>query len=234
MTSSPKPRISARIAAIAESATLAVDGKAKALKAAVIATDWGKGTEPEVKEAFEKAVSDLRAAGVQTEDAKFPDYPASEVSGLLIGIEALTAFEPFLKDGRAKQLKDDLAWRQWDVSAPVTGADAMKAWRMRYELQGIMDDFFREYDVVVTPNFKSVAPSVDRDLNETLAYADPAGAIGVACGLPALALPTGAGRDQLPVSLQLLGAPYDEATLLDLGDVFQGRTAHHRRHPSIG
>ena len=34
MTSSPKPRISARIAAIAESATLAVDGKAKALKAA--------------------------------------------------------------------------------------------------------------------------------------------------------------------------------------------------------
>jgi len=33
-TSSPRPRVSARIAAIAESATLAVDGKAKALKAA--------------------------------------------------------------------------------------------------------------------------------------------------------------------------------------------------------
>jgi len=34
MTSTPKSRVSARIAAIAESATLAVDAKAKALKAA--------------------------------------------------------------------------------------------------------------------------------------------------------------------------------------------------------
>ena len=203
------------------------------LKAAYIPTDWGKGTEPEVKAAFEAGVATLKAAGLQMEEAKFPDYPASEVSGLLITVEAMTAFEPFLRDGRAKLLVDELAWRQPAIAEVITGADTMKLWRMRLELQAIVAEFYSKYDVVVTPNFKSVAPPVAGDLNETLPYADPAGAIGVACGLPAIALPAGAAAHGLPASFQIMGAPFSEATLLDLGDLFQGRTAHHRAHAKI-
>ena len=203
------------------------------IKAAYIPTDWGKGTEPEVKAAFEAGVATLKAAGLQMEEAKFPEYPASEVSGLLIGIEALTAFEPFLQDGRAKLLVDDLAWRQPAVAEPITGADAMKLWRMRLELQGIVAEFYAKYDVVVTPNFKSVSPPVDVDLNVSLPYADPAGAIGVGCGLPAIALPAGPATHGLPASFQIMGAPFSEATLLDLGDLYQERTKHHRAHPKL-
>ena len=66
----------------------------RSLKAAVIPTEWGAGTEPEARAAFDAGVKELEAAGLSVHDAKFPDYPASEVSGLLIGIEALTAFDP--------------------------------------------------------------------------------------------------------------------------------------------
>ncbi len=203
------------------------------LKAALIPLDWSKWGEPESKQAFDDAVQVLRASGLDLRDAEFPEYPASEVSGLLITVEALAAFEPFFKDGRVRQLVDDMAWKQWEIAEPITGADVMKAQRMRYELQDVVDRFFAQYDVVVTPNFRSVAPPVDKDLNESLAYPDPAGAIGVACGLPALALPMGAGRDGLPVSFQLLGAPWSESLLLDLGDKYQDATKHHLAHPKL-
>jgi len=203
------------------------------LRAALVPLDWSKTGEPEAKAAFDAAVAALRAAGLALEEAALPDFPAGEVSGLLITVEALAAFEPFLDDGRAKQLVDDLAWKQREIGAPITGADAMKAQRMRFELQGRMDEFFAKYDVIVTPNFKSVAPPVAMDLNAALPYGDPVGAIGGACGLPSLALPAGAGRDGLPVGFQLVGAPFSEALLLDLGEAFQRATHHHRAHPAL-
>jgi aspartyl-tRNA(Asn)/glutamyl-tRNA(Gln) amidotransferase subunit A len=204
------------------------------LRAALVSLDWSKTGEPEAKRAFDEAAGVLRGLGLALEETPLPDYPAGEVSGLLITVEALAAFEPFILDGRVKQLVDDMAWKQWELASPITGADAMKAQRMRYELQGKMDEFFSKYDVIVTPNFKSVAPPVTMDLNAALPYGDPAGAIGVACGLPAIALPAGFGRDRLPVSFQVMGAPFSEATLLDLGDAYQRATRHHLEHPAIG
>lgn len=203
------------------------------LRAAVIPLEWGKGTEPECRAAFQAAVAELRAAGLVVEEAKLPEYPASEVAGLLITVEALASFEPFLADGRAKLLHDAMAWRQAEVAEVITGADVMKAWRMRSELQTITAAFFDRYDVILAPNFQSVAPPVDRDLYDTLPYSDPVGAIGNACGLPALALPCGAGANGLPVGFQIMGAPFDEATLLDLGDLYQSRTKHHLARPSL-
>lgn len=203
------------------------------LRAAVVALDWSKTGEPEAKQAFDAAVGVLRAAGLTAEEAALPEYPAGEVAGLLITVEALAAFEPFLRDGRVRQLVDDLAWKQPELAAAITGADVMKAQRMRYELQGRMDEFFAKYDVIVTPNFKSVAPPVTVDLNAALPYGDPVGAIGAACGLPSLALPSGFGRDRLPVGFQLVGPPFSEALLLDLGEAYQRATKHHLEHPAL-
>ncbi len=203
------------------------------LKAAIIPLEWGVGTEPECRTAFEAALSELRSAGLAMEVATLPEYPASEVSGLLITVEALASFEPFLKDGRAKQLHDDMAWRQAEVASVITGADVMKAWRMRAELQHKTAEFFGRYDVILSPNFQSVAPPVDRNLYETLPYSDPVGAIGNGCGLPAIALPCGSGAHGLPVGFQIMGAPFEEATLLDLAELYQGRTSHHRATPRL-
>jgi aspartyl-tRNA(Asn)/glutamyl-tRNA(Gln) amidotransferase subunit A len=216
-----------------ERVDLAAAKPLSSLRAALVPLDWSKSGEPEVKAAFDAAVAALRGAGLKLEETKLPDYPASEVSGTLITVEALAAFEPFLDDGRVKQLKDKMARHQREIAAPITGADTMKAWRMRRELQEIVAKFFGEWEVIVTPNFKSVAPRVTDDLNAALAYADPAGAIGVGCGLPALALPTGFGKAHLPASLQVMGAPYSEATLLAIGDAFQKATRHHTEHAIV-
>jgi len=159
--------------------------------------------------------------------------PAAEVSGLLIGMEALAAFDPFLADGRVKQLVDDMAPRQLELGQLVTGPDTTKALRIRDAVQREVREFFQRFDVIVTPNFMSIAPPVEQDLNEALPYGDPVGALAAACGLPGLAMPTGTGRAGMPVSFQIVAAPFEDATLLDLGDLYQSRTRHHRAHPAI-
>lgn len=204
------------------------------LRGAIVEMDFSvKGAEPEVKQAFDRAVSELSTAGLALEPAKLPEFPASEVAGVLITAEALSTFENFYRDGRVRKLKDAYAPWQPEINRAMTGADVVKAWRMRRVLQQKMAEFFGRYDFIVTPNFLSVAPPIGRDLYDTLPYADPVGAVGNACGLPAIALPCGFGRDHLPAGFQIVAAPWDEALLLDLGELYQSRTAFHRERPPI-
>ena len=204
------------------------------LKAALVPLDFTvKGAEPEVKAAFDAAVAELRAAGLPLEEATLPALPASELAGIIIADEALSAFERFYQDGSVKRLRDPYAPYQPEINTAVTGADLVKAWRIRRALQEKMAEFFDTYDVIVTPNFMSVAPRVEDDLTQTLPYADPVGAIGNACGLPALALPCGFGRDHLPAGFQIMGPPFSEALLLDLGEVYQRRTSWHLERPAL-
>jgi aspartyl-tRNA(Asn)/glutamyl-tRNA(Gln) amidotransferase subunit A len=206
--------------------------KARGLRAALIRPDFSqKGAEPAVSEAFERAVEELRAMGMTLVEAKLPDFPASEIAGFLIGAEAVSNFEPFYRDGSIAQLNDAMAPHQPEILAEASPVDVVKAWRMRYELQKRMAAFFADYDVIVTTNFLSVAPPVDRDLYETLSYGDPVGGMGNACGLPAIALPCGLDPTGLPIGFQIVGAPFDEATLLNVGEQYQKQTDFHRLHP---
>jgi aspartyl-tRNA(Asn)/glutamyl-tRNA(Gln) amidotransferase subunit A len=50
-------------------------------------------------------------------------------------------------------------------------------------------------------------------------------------GLPALALPCGFTSDGLPISLQLAGRPFDEATVLRAGHAYEQATEWHTRRP---
>lgn len=203
------------------------------LRGAVVNLDFTKYGEPEVKSAFEQAVNELRAAGLKLEEAKLPDLPTADAAGLIITAEALSTFEKFFRDGSVKQLSDPYAAHQLEIGKALTGADLVKAWRIRRVVQEKMAEFFTRYDVIVTPNFMSVAPPIEGDLFETLPYPDPAGAVGNSCGLPAVALPCGFGRRHLPVSLQIMGAPFEEAAVLDLAEHYQRRTRWHRERPPL-
>ena len=52
-------------------------------------------------------------------------------------------------------------------------------------------------------------------------------------GLPALSVPCGFSAAGLPIGLQLVGRPFDEATVLRAADAFQRLTDFHARRPVL-
>ena len=205
------------------------------LRGALIPADFERtpGAEREVGAAFSRAVEELRGMGLRLDEATLPDMPASEITTTVLFAEAISAFEPFFRDGSVRQLIDPYAAHQREVMSALTGADYVKAGRMRAVLQERVADFFERYDFIVTPNFLSVAPPVREDFMKTLPYPDPVGAVGNGCGLPAIALPAGLGKERMPAGFQIVGAPFSEELLLNLGEAYQARTRHHLARPPL-
>lgn len=190
---------------------------------------------PGVRAAFEDGVAVLRAAGVPLVDAKLPDYPVEPMAILFIVAEANAAFEELIASGRVAELvaRTKPGWTPGTGGMEKASAtDYVKAMRIRRELQEAMDRFFGEYDAIVAPTLPIVAPPIDASFAEAFAFPDPLGATGNLAGLPAVAVPCGfAGDPALPVSLQFVGRPFDEARLLSLAALFQSRTDWNTRQP---
>ncbi|HHL42670.1 MAG TPA: amidase, partial [Hellea balneolensis] len=84
-------------------------------------------------------------------------------------------------------------------------------------------------DAFIYPSWRYPAARLDR-ANEDY-KGDNSQTLAPPTGLPALTVPMGFAAKDLPVGLQFLGRPNDEAGLYALGYAFEQMT-HHRRAPS--
>ena len=50
-------------------------------------------------------------------------------------------------------------------------------------------------------------------------------------GIPALSVPCGYTEGGLPLGMQIMGKPFDEATVLKVGHLYEQQTASERRLP---
>ena len=99
---------------------------------------------------------------------------------------------------------------------------------------------FRKVDVFVCPTLPFTATPVgattvviDNEVEEDMLSAIMQfTGIASLTGLPALSVPCGFDEDGLPIGMQLIGRPFDEATLFSMGHAYQGSTDFHTRAPS--
>jgi aspartyl-tRNA(Asn)/glutamyl-tRNA(Gln) amidotransferase subunit A len=75
------------------------------------------------------------------------------------------------------------------------------------------------------------APKLNANLETDLPSADPLGAIGNLCGLPAISVPCGFDGNGLPVGLQFLAAPLGDHAVVGAAEFYQRHTDWHRKHP---
>ena len=170
------------------------------------------GNESQVLDAFRKA-------GAQLIPVDFPDSGVFNfnMSGIIIGVESAAAFDEFtrsdLDDMMTRQNRGD--WpNQFRSSRFIPAVDYVNANRHRYLLMQKMNEFMSKYDVVICPTFTG---SQLRITNLT--------------GHPALCMPTGFNKNQLPTSITLVGKLYDEATLLAVAKAYQNITPWNKMHP---
>jgi aspartyl-tRNA(Asn)/glutamyl-tRNA(Gln) amidotransferase subunit A len=118
----------------------------------------------------------------------------------------------------------------------ILAKDYIKALRLRAVVAREIDRVLAGLDAIVAPGRFTVASRLDETFRSAFGgtVLDPAGAIGNAAGLPAVAVPDGFGERGLPTSLQFVGRAWGESAILAAARAYQDRTDWHRRHPPVG
>ena len=109
------------------------------------------------------------------------------------------------------------------LSAGYYDAYYLKAQKVRRLIKQDFDTAFQTVDAILTPATPTAAFAVGRKVDDPVTnylndvFTVPANL----AGLPGMALPGGLNKDGLPLGLQILGRPFDEASLYSIGRVIE-------------
>ncbi len=94
---------------------------------------------------------------------------------------------------------------------------------------------FTQVDAILAPVLPMVGLSKKSLAADPLTFylADTLTIPSSLAGLPALALPCGFSNDNLPIGMQLIGAPFSEQLLFQMGYAYQEDTDWHQRKPPL-
>ncbi|MGP8246600.1 MAG: amidase [Bryobacteraceae bacterium] len=200
--------------------------------------DFTGHADPAARDAFAAAIQVLKDAGLQLEEASLPEFPYGPTLSTILSAEQGAVFEPLITSGQVDQLADQAQIAGLKASLDTSAIDYLKAMRVRRLIQAQIARLFGRLDALLAPGRSAPAPKVDQPLSARTAAvsaAPPPGMSGIIqagnlAGLPALVLPCGFANN-LPVALQVVGAPFSENTLLAIGNEFQNRTDWHKKRP---
>jgi aspartyl-tRNA(Asn)/glutamyl-tRNA(Gln) amidotransferase subunit A len=184
---------------------------------------------------FEGAVGVLEELGATCEDVVIESFQVFQTANWLNNM----AEKAGIYTQRFAARRED--WGRYTRTAGgttglfVSAADYVQTLRVRRYAQRVIADVLSTYDVLISATAKDCATRIDAiDYNRSGGFSFPIyTGVWDFVGLPAVALPMGFNDSRLPLSLQVVGRPFDEATVLRVGDAFQRLTDWHLRVPPL-
>ena len=233
----------------------ALEGRAAGLRVGV---PWGflaRGVEEQTMARFRESLATLESAGASLAEVDLPHLPhaiaayylvaTAEASsnlarydGVRYGRRAPAAHELRRLYGDTRDLgfgaevKRRIILGTFALSSGYYDAYYLRAQKVRTLIRRDFESAFSACDVIATPTTPTPAFRLGEKTDDPLQMylADVFTVPANLAGLPALSLPCGLASG-LPVGLQLLGRPFDEATLLRAGAAYQAATRHHELAP---
>jgi aspartyl-tRNA(Asn)/glutamyl-tRNA(Gln) amidotransferase subunit A len=194
------------------------------------------GSDPAAQEAFDVAVSELAALGAELVDVSIPYYAAVNAACMITML--CEAFAYHRNDLQARwgdyydRTRNLVSW-----GALVQSQDYVQAQRVRRVGQQALTELLTTVDVIATPTASVGAPLESAFAASDEAFGDLMQTVHTfywdAMGNPVLVVPMGFTESGLPLSLQLGGRPFDEATLLRVGHAYQSATTWHECIPAL-
>lgn len=173
---------------------------------------------PDALAAFDRAAEALRAAGATVEDVTdLPAYALFDACGrVILPAEAFAIHEADMRDRMDHY--GALTQERFLMGATLTAADLVQAFRVRREVTDALNAVLHRYDALLTASSLSTAPTFDRPPDMTRIGSAPVQTLAFnVTGHPAMSVPNGVGADGLPLSVQVVGRPFDEATVFRIG-----------------
>jgi aspartyl-tRNA(Asn)/glutamyl-tRNA(Gln) amidotransferase subunit A len=187
---------------------------------------------PATKHGIEEAISLFRAQGAEIRDvtlAPMMDYNAP--GWVILTAEAYAVHEPWLKErfnDYGELLRDRLAF-----GALMGAPDYVQSLRRRRVLCLQMGDAMADLDILVTASAPAEAPKIT-EVPKWAMFERPNFTMPFnLTGLPALSVCTGYGDGGLPVSMQIVGKPFAEATVFRAGHAYETATTWRSRRPAL-
>ena len=188
-------------------------------------------SEPTVT-ALNDAVARFRDLGAEIAEVTLSPLQDWHACGSLISItERASAYEEWART----RLGDfsDRVQRRLMLGALVSGVDYVQAVRRRRELRAELKAAMAELDVVITVGAVGEAPKLDSvarwDVFATPSFTMP---FNVA-GYPAISVCSGFGPAGLPLSLQIVGKPFQEAKVFQVADGYEKATDFRGKRPAM-
>ncbi len=195
--------------------------------------------EPEVGAAIQDALGVLKQRGATFVDVRFPPIdPVVGAHRAIIFSEAAAAHEELIRT-RAADLSDEVR-PLLQGGLFLTATQYLGAQQARKKTIAAYREIWRSFDVLVTPTSPIAAPPLEattarlggQDIPLVRAFLDLTLPFNLT-GQPAISVPCGFTKAGLPIGLQLVGRPFDEATLFRTAAAYEAATDWHLRTPPI-
>lgn len=178
--------------------------------------------DPEVLAGIEQSLAALRDAGAIVEDMKLPDFTMfAAVARVILMAEGYAIHR---ENARAR-LRDYAAINQERiiVASTISSADYIDALRIRRQLVDEVNSQLARYDALLTATTLQTAPRLD-NISNPMGSASPMQTTPAnATGHPALSMPVRLASNGLPTAVQIIGRPFDEATVFAVGSAIEQR-----------
>jgi len=186
----------------------------------------------EVKQAMAESIRHLEALGCTVEEVRTASLHAFNACGrVIIASEAYAIHEQDLTE------RPEIYSRSFRVRVMGGGllraADYIQAQRHRLTLMQQFNALFDKFDLLVTAGTPGGAPRLaDQSLDQGISRPIYTIAANISAG-PALAVANGFAATGMPIGLQIIGKPFDDARVLRLGHAFEQAVGSRGRRPPI-
>jgi aspartyl-tRNA(Asn)/glutamyl-tRNA(Gln) amidotransferase subunit A len=218
--------------------TAGLTGDVKGLRVGLLRAHFTDVAAPDVRAAVEAAAKQLERAGAIVDDANLTQVVhVAAASSAIVASEALAYHADWIRS-RAQDYQPDVRERL-RVGAFVSGVHYVRAQQVRALVSREVDEALARRDVLLAP--ATPIPATVLGERETT-LGDGTSDVRSALirltrpfnfsGHPACAAPCGFTGSGLPIGLQVVGRPFDEATVLRVVDAYQRLTDWHTRRPA--
>jgi aspartyl-tRNA(Asn)/glutamyl-tRNA(Gln) amidotransferase subunit A len=235
----------------------ALTGEVKNLRIGVPAEYFVPGMQQETEAAVRLAIRHLEKNGAIIEEVSLPhsEYAVAvyyivataeassnlaRYDGMRYGHRAsrqdlLETYLATRAEGFGAEVKRRIMLGTYALSAGYYDAYYLKAQQVRALIKKDFEDVFQRVDAIITPTAPTTAFKIGEKTREPLQmYLSDIFTISVnLAGLPAVSLPCGFDAQNLPIGMQIIGKPFDEATILTLAYGYEQSTAWRSKKPVL-
>ncbi len=234
-----------------------LEGDIRGLKIGLPREYFAEGLQPEVEAALRAAAAQFEALGAEVREvslrhaeyclpayyiiamaeasANLARYDGLRFGARVEGADLMDSYKKTRGAGFGAEVKRRIMLGTYTLSAGYYDAYYGKAQAVRTLIRQEFDELFRRVDALLAP----VAPTTAFKFGEVtedplrMILADVLTISANLAGLCGLSLPCGFDGADLPIGMQILGAPFTEERVLRLGHAYQAATDWHLRGPDL-